>query len=108
MDPAERTTFEYPVLSGSLQPALVFTSRWEEEYYEHFISSMLFEISFVLFTISSVFFSIPSVVFTISPMLPTIAALAFAESGWTTVQRKVGKGWAACVPSLCSTVALKV
>ena len=95
MDPAERTTFEYPVLSGSLQPALVFTSRWEEEDYEHFISSMLFEISFVLFTmslvliaISSVFFSIPSVVFAsssvvvvMSPILPAMATLAFAESG---------------------------
>ena len=36
--------------------------------------------------ISSVFFSIPSVVFVILP----IATLAFAESGWTTIQRKVG------------------
>ena len=104
MDQAERTTFECPVLSGSLQPASVFTSRWEEVDYEHFISSVLFEISFVFFTmslvlfaISSVFFSIPSVVFASSsvvfansPILPTIAKLAFAESGWTTTQHKVG------------------
>jgi hypothetical protein len=48
----------------------------EEADHEHFISSMLFAISFVLFATS--------------PMLPAIATLAFAESGWTTVQRKVG------------------
>ena len=83
--------------------------------YEHFISSMLFEIWFVFFTmslvffaISSVFFSIPSVVFetfsvvfVISPMLPAIVALAFAESGWTTIQRKVETGWTVCYP-LCA------
>src|ERR1700677_2561169 len=69
----------------------------EVEDHEHFISSMLFAISFVLFAISSVFFSIPSVFFASSsvffatlPMLLAIATLAFVESGRTTVQCKVG------------------
>ena len=77
----------------------VFTTQvMEVADHEHFISSMLFEISFVFFTmslvlfaISSVFFSIPYVVVAISPMFPAIATLAFAESGWITIQRKVGK-----------------
>ena len=54
------------------------------------ISLVFFTMSLVLFAISSVFFSIPSVVFPISPMLPIIATLAFAESGWTTIQWEVG------------------
>ena len=65
--------------------------------HEHFIWSMLFEISFVLFiislvliAISSVFFSITSVVFATSPILSAMVTLAFAESGWTTIQRKAG------------------
>ena len=83
----------------------------EVEDHEHFISSMLFEISFVLFTISvvlftmslvliaisSVFFSIPSVVFAsssmvfaTSPILLAMATFALAESGWTTIRREVG------------------
>jgi hypothetical protein len=90
----------------------VFTTQVTEVAdHEHFISFVLFEISFVFFTSSlvlfailTVFFSIPSVVFSIpsvvfasssvvfaiSPMFSAIATLAFAESGWTTVQRKVG------------------
>ena len=51
--------------------------------YEHFISSMLFAISFVLFASSSV-------LFTILPMLLAISTLAFLASGWTRFQRKVG------------------
>jgi hypothetical protein len=63
---------------------LVFTVQvMEEADHEHFISSMLF-------AISPVFVSIPLVFFAISPMFPAIATLAFAESAWTTVQRKVG------------------
>jgi hypothetical protein len=50
----------------------------EEAGHEHFISSMLFAISSVFFLISSVFLAT-------FPMLPEIAALAFDESGWTTV-----------------------
>jgi hypothetical protein len=69
----------------------------EEADHEHFILSMLFAISFVLFAIVSVFFSIPSVFFAsssvffiTSPMLSVITTLAFADSGWRTVQHKVG------------------
>ena len=82
------------------------------------ISFVLFAISFVFFimslvltTISSVFFSIPSavfasspvvfsipsavfasspVVFATSPIFPAMVTLAFAESGWKTIRRKVG------------------
>jgi hypothetical protein len=58
--------------------------------HEHFISSILFAISFVCFSAPSAFFASSSVFFASSPMFPAIATLAFAESGWTTVQRKVG------------------
>ena len=92
MNPAGRTTLEFLVLSDSLRPVSVFARQvMEVADHEHFISSMLFEISFVLFTmslvliaISSVFFSIPSVVFAsssvafaTSPILPAMATLAF-------------------------------
>jgi hypothetical protein len=77
MGRAERTTFEYSLRSGSLQPNLVITVQvMEAADHEHFISSMLFSISPVFFIIS--------------PMFPAIATLAFAESAWTTVQREVG------------------
>ena len=100
MGSAGRTTLEFLVLSDSLRPVSVFAIQVmevadHEHFIRHFISSMLFEISFVLFTmslvliaISSVFFSIPSVVFAsssvvvvMSPILPAMATLAFAESG---------------------------
>ena len=113
-----RTTLEFLVLSDSLRPVSVFARQvMEVADHEHFISSMLFEISFVLFTmslvliaISSVFFSIPSVVFAsssvafaTSPILPAMATLAFSESGWTTISAQSGKldGWFAyllCAP----------
>jgi hypothetical protein len=51
--------------------------------HEHFIISMLSAISSAFFTSSSVFSAISSI-------FPAMATLAFAESGWIIIQRKVG------------------
>ena len=55
----------------------------EVEDHEHFISSMLFEISFVFF----------SVCFASSLIFTEIATLAFAESGGTTVRQRKLVNW---------------